>query len=272
MIRRGGIYMKKNNMIISGMFLLMILTIVILGNSLITQNRIHDETVDNFESELVEQQNALTTLDLKLSETKEQLTLQTDEKNLLTEAIQGKVLSLEKTYSLNELLSRQALNLEKHLQTQIKIISNLNISHDLLELYVMDINSYKKKKLYYLTPTDDKLEDANRIASVLTDLVFRGVAIEIVEEKMVNQENILYINLQELSEKNESGYYGSSSWFNFYFQGSTGGHFTYVTLINSFLQMDYVGPWYDGIYFSYEGGTQDFEHVEGLIGKIIYKE
>lgn len=56
------------------------------------------------------------------------------------------------------------------------------------------------------------------------------------------------------------------SWSGLYFQGSTGGMVTSVSLTESILQNDYLGAWVDGVKFLYEGKKVDFEHVNGLYG------
>jgi len=55
------------------------------------------------------------------------------------------------------------------------------------------------------------------------------------------------------------------SWNGLYFQGSTGGMVTSVSLTETILQKDYLGDWVDGVKFLYEGKKVDFEHV-GLYG------
>ncbi|MDQ2087579.1 hypothetical protein RBH29_14195 [Herbivorax sp. ANBcel31] len=75
------------------------------------------------------------------------------------------------------------------------------------------------------------------------------------------------INLREYDEKNTSI---RRSWKSHYFQGTTGGRETSVTLIETFLQRDYSGEWIDGVSFLYYDNEIEFFHVEGL-SKIQYR-
>lgn len=64
-----------------------------------------------------------------------------------------------------------------------------------------------------------------------------------------NNKKIAIIDLREKNHPYPHGY----SWRGIYFQGSSGGGSTTVTLIKTFLQENYKGEWIDGVEFYYEG-------------------
>lgn len=87
-----------------------------------------------------------------------------------------------------------------------------------------------------------------------------------IEER--NNKKIAIIDLREFIASDSTGYL--PSWRTIYFQGSTGGYFTTLTLTKSFLQKDYKGKWIDGIEFYYEGKQileGEWDHI-GLYGTI----
>lgn len=109
--------------------------------------------------------------------------------------------------------------------------------------------------------TGDIMSSIEKLATVLSDKIFNGLEILIVQKEDINGKEIVTINLQD-SDKGE--------WYN-YFQGSTGGMVTTKTLEETFLQRDYTGEWIDGIQFQYNGDPMpEFDHTIGL-DTIIYR-
>ena len=68
------------------------------------------------------------------------------------------------------------------------------------------------------------------------------------------------IAIIEINERHTP--YGPT-WKGNFFQGSSGGQATTVTLVKTFLQEDYKSEWIDGIEFYYEGKpiSRDWDHV-----------
>jgi len=158
----------------------------------------------------------------------------------------------------------------KYLEQQSAFFEPLVDSQNILKLKVLDVYTYELKTHLYLEPTGNMFEDAKLIGETLSEYVFEGLKID-VKEWQVDDLKLLKIDLSEINQRNEKGYYDDASWANGYFQGSTGGLVTYMTLTSSFLQPE-LSQWYDGVYFLYEGQEETFEHVEGLIGQIILRE
>lgn len=158
----------------------------------------------------------------------------------------------------------------KYLEQQSTFFEPLVDPQNILKLKVLDVNTYELKTHLYLEPTGNIFEDAKLIGETLSEYVFEGLKIDVVEWQL-DDLKLLKIDLREINQLNEKGYYDDASWINGYFQGSTGGIVTYMTLTSSFLQPE-LSQWYDGVYFLYEGQEETFEHVEGLIGQIILRE
>ncbi|MEO0189758.1 MAG: hypothetical protein ABIL18_02130 [candidate division WOR-3 bacterium] len=61
----------------------------------------------------------------------------------------------------------------------------------------------------------------------------------------------------------EPDYSHAFTWRGGFFQGSSGGLSTTITLVKTFLQPDYQGEWIDGIEFYYEGEpiSNEWDHI-----------
>jgi len=167
-------------------------------------------------------------------------------------------------------LESQLQTTSKYLEQQSTFFEPLVDSQNILKLKVLDVYTYELKTHLYIEPTGNMFEDAKTIGETLSEYMFEGLKIDVTEWQLDDMK-LLKINLSEINQQNEKGYYDDASWINGYFQGSTGGLVTYMTLTSSFLQPE-LSQWYDGVYFLYEGQEETFEHVEGLIGQIILRE
>lgn len=90
---------------------------------------------------------------------------------------------------------------------------------------------------------------------------YGSLPIEVLAITEQNGKRIARINLGE----NENSKPGGASWKGQYFQGSTGGGSTTLTLKKSFLQPDYTGEWIDGVEFYYEGKPilpGEWDHID----------
>lgn len=108
------------------------------------------------------------------------------------------------------------------------------------------------------TSLDEKLTE---LTAALSKKVFKLPMVYKGIEDVFGQ-RIAVIDLME-SDKEDA----EVTWSGLYFQGSTGGMVTSVSLTESILQMDYLGDWVDGVKFLYEGQKVNFEHV-GLYGTV----
>lgn len=100
------------------------------------------------------------------------------------------------------------------------------------------------------------LEKLKIIADKLSTHQFKDHPIHVLKIEKKNNQKIAHIDLKELPGK------GHYTWRSGYFQGSTGGHFTQISLQKTFLQEDYSGPWIDGVQFYYEGKPmEEMEHI-----------
>lgn len=139
-------------------------------------------------------------------------------------------------------------------------ISNEN--HEVFKIYSADDMTGEK-----LVVGDVRVkEDANleekltELTAALSKKVFKLPMVYKGIEDVFGQK-IAVIELME-SEKGDS----DVSWKSLYFQGSTGGMMTSVSLTETILQKDFTGEWVDGAKFLYEGEHIDFEHVSDLYG------
>jgi predicted nuclease with TOPRIM domain len=191
----------------------------------------------------------------------------------------------EKTSKLQDSiveLTEQAKNSNtkvKDLEASNAIISE-QISkqkNSIYPIYSANINSYAKE-IHFGTYISDNLSLKNKLdalAKALSVVQFNNLPIEVSEISEIDGKKIAVINLKE-SEENQKirdvlkfkGY----SWATGYFQGSTGGTMTSVSLIETFLQKDYEGQWIDGVKFLYNNLVIDtFQHIESL-NKISYRK
>lgn len=155
--------------------------------------------------------------------------------------------------------------LKNRLKLHVNYLSQGINPRNYLALYTGNEESYEKEVAYYLGPAIDySKEDAIKL--LLTNLsseYFSGLQLELVK---IDEDNYAHVNLIE----NQSQKTPSISWQSNYFQGSTGGMVTSITLIESLLQahLDNV-PWIDGVVFSYMGEYNYLsDHVEYLFSEV----
>jgi len=124
-----------------------------------------------------------------------------------------------------------------------------------------DSNTYERHTDFYVR-IDGKATLAAKVQSLanqLSRLRFGGLPIEVKSIEPRDGRTVAIINLREADSTSRY------SWRTGYFQGSTGGLVTSAVLIETFLQRDYAGEWFDGVQFLYEGGPiLDFDHVPAL--------
>ncbi|MGH4140774.1 hypothetical protein [Clostridium sp.] len=143
-------------------------------------------------------------------------------------------------------------------------------------IYSADINSYIKE-IHFGTYISEDLSVKNKLnalSKAISEIHFNNLPIEVYEITEIDGKKIAVINLKE-SEDNQKisdvSQFKGSSWATGYFQGSTGGKITSVSLIETFLQKDYEGQWIDGVKFLYDNNIIKFEHVPDL-GEVSYRK
>jgi hypothetical protein len=129
---------------------------------------------------------------------------------------------------------------------------------DLLKIYTVDGQTDVEGVDFCLAVPQHYtvVEKLKMISDLLMKYKFNDGLIILKKIEYRNGKRIAIIELKET--KNNSG-----AWKRLYFQGSSGGHFTTYTLVNTFLQPDYTGPWIDAVEFWYEGKpvSNDWDHI-----------
>lgn len=136
----------------------------------------------------------------------------------------------------------------------------------IFNIYAANIDTYEKElksqvKIADNLTLEEKLES---LGKSLSESEFESLGIDITSIEDNDGKKIATINLTENPNQ------GEASWKSKYFQGSTGGIVTTVTLEETFLQREYTGEWIDGVKFLYEGEVIGFDHVESL-GQVIQR-
>jgi len=110
----------------------------------------------------------------------------------------------------------------------------------------------------YLLP-----EKLDALAAELSRSRFRGLPVDVLAIRNRDGRKIAWINLREdPTVLTATG--RPITWSGLYFQGSAGGSMTTGTLIETFLQKEYPGPWIDGVRFFYENKPIEeagFDHI-----------
>ena len=109
---------------------------------------------------------------------------------------------------------------------------------------------------------EEKLE---LLARKLSYYKFRALPIEFVELVENGTDRIAVINLSEMrwNQDRQPGEMTGDTWSTGYFQGSSGGWYTALTLRETFLQREYSGEWINAVRFLYENepiGPGDWDH------------
>lgn len=108
------------------------------------------------------------------------------------------------------------------------------------------------------------LEKLKIIGDSLSDYYFNGLRLEVTMDHN-NSDNDSTYAIVDLLEKDSYDGPGSlpsyQAWYDF-FQGSSGGLNTQITLEESFLQKDFNGPWIAGVRFFYRGSPiEEWDHL-----------
>lgn len=151
-------------------------------------------------------------------------------------------------------------------------IKKEKIKIEYFPIYGSDEQAEKEEINFYVAiPKNLSLiEKLKIIAERLSRFKFGGLPINVLRIEEKNNKKVAIIDLREFITSDSTGYL--PSWRKMYFQGSTGGYFTSLTLIKSFLQEDYKGEWIDGVKFYYEGKPileEEWDHI--FLHKTFYR-
>ncbi|MFH1096881.1 MAG: hypothetical protein ABH886_01640 [Candidatus Desantisbacteria bacterium] len=149
-----------------------------------------------------------------------------------------------------------------------KTARNQQVLEDFFKVYGSDKGANHEEINFYVAVPKNfpLLEKLKLLADRLSRFEFQYHPINVLGIKSYNNKKIAIIELNELN------YPEAFTWRGGYFQGSTGGGFTTLTLTKTFLQEDYKGNWIDGVKFYYEGKpiSSDWDHI-ALSGTIWRK-
>lgn len=140
-----------------------------------------------------------------------------------------------------------------------------------------DFTMVKQTYLWVYIPWEKPIEEKLDILSnVLSQTLFDDLPIEVVKVEERDGKRIALINLMESDENQKisgQALFMGKSWAAGYFQGSTGGSITSISLIETFLQKQYNGDWIDGVRFLYNNGIEAgwSDHAPNL-GKVNYRK
>jgi hypothetical protein len=148
-------------------------------------------------------------------------------------------------------------------------------SGDSFSIYVGQDSLTENENYYKMFPTVDttvSLEGAQNLTdsiqvfcNIISKKYFRSLKIEFSRIDQIKYQKVLYLNLQENENYTTPSEYKGESWYQ-YFQGSTGGNMTMITLVQSLLQMEFKGTWIDVVIYSYQGkemGEWDSVNLRG---------
>jgi hypothetical protein len=143
--------------------------------------------------------------------------------------------------------------------------------YEYLPVYGSDSETMNVEVNFYAKTSKDipLIDKLKVLADKLSRFIFK-LPIEVLKIEERNGKKIAVINLKE------GKYTGEDlrvSWRGLYFQGSTGGFFTTMTLRKTFLQENYRSDWIDGVEFYYEGKPikeGDWSHISlsGTINRL----
>jgi len=126
--------------------------------------------------------------------------------------------------------------------------------YDTLTLYRGNSNEYTLDTVVYLkVPADFTLKNKVEILiDSLWDRMFNKAPIELISIDSTARGLIATINLDECTPEARDSLNCSGRWVGCYFEGSSGGWSTQITLTFTLLQPDYMGDWIDGILVLYK--------------------
>jgi hypothetical protein len=163
-----------------------------------------------------------------------------------------------------------------------KIAVKTDGTYELFKVYGSDKAAMNIETNFYISIPKSLpiIEKLRIIADRLSRFKFSDLPIEVLRIENQNGKKIAIINLKEhewnrnidWSKPFQVSGNAGATWRTQYFQGTTGGGFTTVTLIETFLQNEYSGDWIDGIRFMYENQPIDENWNHILLSGVIYRD
>lgn len=157
----------------------------------------------------------------------------------------------------NGVLKEENKNLKDNVDTNSENKSEK--SKEFLTIYSVNSDNLKLENSGKVEIDKNKAikENLQIVANEISKRYFNGLPIVIDKVENTSKGDIAVINLKEDKNNNKT-------WGNNYFQGSAGGSITSKLLKENLLQKEYLGKWIDGIRFTHEGKTIEYQHVEDL--------
>ena len=194
------------------------------------------------------------------------------------EALQGNITELEEKISTLEANNAELMEENETLKAEIETLKTENPGEEIpgeenpmeeeeeeLPIFGAEETGNMIQASTIVVKTDEPLiNKMTMLGNELSDKVFEGLTMEALEIKKEDGKDILYVDLKE-----GSGAVGAASWVYDYFQGSTGGLVTETALAETFLQREYGGTWIDGVHFTLDGETIEYDHVPNLRETIL---
>ena len=197
----------------------------------------------------------------KVAELEKQLRLATVTEENRTETINDLRKNLEKhKKALEEKEADRRIVITDHTKRDIYKIYNW--------VYSVQDNADLLTTSFYIKIPDSLLllEKLRVLADGLSRYRFRNLPVDVLRIENRDGKKVAIVQLKESK-------YGGRGWAGGFFEGSSGGGTTSVTLKETFLQRDYTGDWIDGVEFHYEGehALNTFDHVKPLY-RASYRE
>ena len=185
------------------------------------------------------------------------------------------------TFVITAVLTALIVGLGVHYWQNLKIKKvEIIRTTELFPVYGSNKNVTNKEINFYIRIPKSLalIEKLKIVAHKLSRFKFDYLPIEVLKIKSQNSNKIVVVNLREnnwnqnIDWSNPHFLNGNAgiTWRAHHFQGSAGGHFTTITLTETFLQKEYKGDWIDGIIFLYENEPIRADHV--FLSGTIYRK
>lgn len=191
------------------------------------------------------------------------------------EALKGDITKLEEQLATVEADNAELMEENKALKAEIEALKSgetpeepvdenpMEEEEEELPIFGAEEDGTMIQASTIVVKTDEPLiNKMNMMGQELGEAVFGGLTMEAVEIREEDGKDILYVDLKEETD-------ADPSWVYDYFQGSTGGLVTETALTETFLQREYGGIWIDGVHFTLNGETIEYDHVPNLRETIL---
>lgn len=160
------------------------------------------------------------------------------------------------------------LQVEHNRVQEVENGSKLTELYDVMEIYTANLDTYEQESFLKVAITKEgTVEERFKVLMRKVGKYFFNIPIDDISFYQDGDKRIAVVNLKESDENrhfSNPANFVNANWAAMYFQGSTGGTVTTITLTETALQKTYEGEWIDGVTFLYEGENIVFDHVYGL--------